>query len=380
MTARNRLAVAYEQSGGAAVYGYDASNRRVWNQGGLFTLYGAQGEKLGVYAIYTCTTDCGGTNTNISVVSSNRWFGGHLIVDTYTGANSGTGGVFQDRLGTNRVSGARFYPYGEEITSPQTTNDREKFATYTRDSYTGLDYADQRFYASTYGRFNTPDPYRGSSSTQYPLSWNRYSYALGDPVDWNDPSGQCTLRGCLINGLHIVNGVVKVGFGVVVIGSAAAATVGSGGAAAALTGIAAVGGLGMVFSGVLDVAAGVTGNQTISNAATAVSNITNPAGALVTSIVAYETGDPGAGELAGSAASSLYGISTSTVTFLSALENGIPNATDSQALQVAVEPFVTGFDAAVTGTTTLLNNSWQSGGGGGGGGFDIYSGDIEEDQ
>ena len=54
--------------------------------------------------------------------------------------------VFLDRSGTNGASGARFYPYGEEITS--TGNDREKFATYTRDSYTGLDYAGQRYYAS----------------------------------------------------------------------------------------------------------------------------------------------------------------------------------------------------------------------------------------
>jgi hypothetical protein len=34
--------------------------------------------------------------------------------------------------------------------------------TYNRDSFTGLDYADQRFYASSYGRFNSPDPYRAS--------------------------------------------------------------------------------------------------------------------------------------------------------------------------------------------------------------------------
>ncbi len=52
-------------------------------------------------------------------------------------------------------------PYGDEITS--TSSDREKFATYTRDFYTGLDYADQRFYASTYGRFNTPDPYMAAA-------------------------------------------------------------------------------------------------------------------------------------------------------------------------------------------------------------------------
>jgi RHS repeat-associated protein len=79
-------------------------------------------------------------------------------------------------------------PYGDEITS--TSSDREKFATYTRDSYTGLDYADQRFYASTYGRFNTADPYAGSAKPNSPGSWNRYSYTLGDPINGNDPTGQ----------------------------------------------------------------------------------------------------------------------------------------------------------------------------------------------
>ncbi len=101
---------------------------------------------------------------------------------------SGTAGiVLPDRLGTNRAGGARFYPYGDEITS--TSNDREKFATYTRDSYTGLDYANQRYFASTYGRFNTADPYAGSAGAGDPSSWNRYSYTKGDPVNRMDRSG-----------------------------------------------------------------------------------------------------------------------------------------------------------------------------------------------
>jgi RHS repeat-associated protein len=78
--------------------------------------------------------------------------------------------------------------YGDEITS--TANDREKFATYTRDSYTGLDYADQRYFASTYGRFNTADPYQASGGPSEPSSWNRYSYTRGDPANRVDPSGQ----------------------------------------------------------------------------------------------------------------------------------------------------------------------------------------------
>jgi RHS repeat-associated protein len=59
----------------------------------------------------------------------------------------------------------------------------------------GLDYADQRFYASTYGRFNTPDPYKGgakgASNPKNPGSWNRYSYVKGDPINRRDPNGTC---------------------------------------------------------------------------------------------------------------------------------------------------------------------------------------------
>jgi RHS repeat-associated protein len=69
---------------------------------------------------------------------------------------------------------------------------RRKFATYTRDSSTGVDYADQRCYASMYGRFNTPDPMAGSAGAKSPGSWNRYNYAMGDPVNGSDPSGLCS--------------------------------------------------------------------------------------------------------------------------------------------------------------------------------------------
>ena len=43
---------------------------------------------------------------------------------------------------------------------------------------------DQRFYAGTYGRFITPDPYQsgsGSGTPGDPGSWNRYAYVEGDP-------------------------------------------------------------------------------------------------------------------------------------------------------------------------------------------------------
>jgi RHS repeat-associated protein len=52
---------------------------------------------------------------------------------------------------------------------------------------------DQRFYASTYGRFNTPDRFqgeaKGASDPGTPASWNKYAYTLGDPVNNVDPQG-----------------------------------------------------------------------------------------------------------------------------------------------------------------------------------------------
>jgi hypothetical protein len=51
--------------------------------------------------------------------------------------------------------------------------------------------ADQRFYASTYGRFNTPDQFKASAGPSDPGSWNRYSYVLGDPINLRDPNGTC---------------------------------------------------------------------------------------------------------------------------------------------------------------------------------------------
>ena len=59
----------------------------------------------------------------------------------------------------------------------------------------GLDYANQRFYASTYGRFNTPDPEYGGEIAN-PISMNLYNYTLGDPINSNDPTGLATTPTC----------------------------------------------------------------------------------------------------------------------------------------------------------------------------------------
>jgi RHS repeat-associated protein len=97
-----------------------------------------------------------------------------------------------DRLGSakyNQNNAAQsFYPYGEDRGTVE-PNDSLKFATYTRDAATGLDYADQRYYANNFGRMTSPDPYEASAGPKDPKSWNRYSYTRGDPVNRYDPAG-----------------------------------------------------------------------------------------------------------------------------------------------------------------------------------------------
>jgi RHS repeat-associated protein len=101
--------------------------------------------------------------------------------------------VATDRLASVRSGGPgglgyqAQYPYGVEYTT--TANDREKYATYTRDSVTGLDYAMNRSYSSQWGRFLSPDPYNGGASLRNPQSWNRYAYTMGDPINFGDSRG-----------------------------------------------------------------------------------------------------------------------------------------------------------------------------------------------
>lgn len=78
------------------------------------------------------------------------------------------------------------FPFGESWYS---SNGNEfVFTSYQRDSESGLDYAMARYYDSTVGRFCSADPVSGQSDD--PQTWNRYTYARNDPIDFTDPSGQ----------------------------------------------------------------------------------------------------------------------------------------------------------------------------------------------
>ncbi len=135
---------------GAVQYGYDAKNKRIWQgicstsctpswtlSAETITIFGANGKQL---ASYTPNPAFNNTTNQVGMTFSQQgariYFGGKLVQYAASGL---TPAVITDRLG----SVGKYYPYGEERNAPQLPNDQVKFATYTRDSATGNDYADQ---------------------------------------------------------------------------------------------------------------------------------------------------------------------------------------------------------------------------------------------
>jgi RHS repeat-associated protein len=93
-----------------------------------------------------------------------------------------------DRLGS---AGFGYFPYGYlgGVCSNYTPTMNPGFATYHNDCSSGLDYAMNRYYDPARGRFTTPDPSSSSYDLKNPLSFNRYAYVTGDPINRNDPNG-----------------------------------------------------------------------------------------------------------------------------------------------------------------------------------------------
>jgi RHS repeat-associated protein len=65
----------------------------------------------------------------------------------------------------------------------------DKFTGKGRDSESGLDNFGARYNSSNMGRFMTPDPLLNSGRPSNPQTWNRYAYALNNPLNIIDPTG-----------------------------------------------------------------------------------------------------------------------------------------------------------------------------------------------
>lgn len=99
------------------------------------------------------------------------------------------------------VSRRDFMPFGEEIAAMAEThrtpgdkygvgdNVRQKFTGYERDTETGLDFAEARYYYNNHGRFTAVDPLLASGKSADPQTFNRYAYTMNRPLVLTDSTG-----------------------------------------------------------------------------------------------------------------------------------------------------------------------------------------------
>jgi RHS repeat-associated protein len=183
-------------SGSTATYLYDAGGQRVRKTtGGIATDY--------VYYV---------SGTVAAEIQGSTWTRGYVydgsnFVAQYNGAigTSGAATVFihKDHLGSTRIlttlaagvsDSMDYLPYGELLSGGSTTT--HKFTGKERDTESGLDDFNARFYSSSLGRFVSTDwsalpepvPYADFGD---PQSLNLYTYVRNLPTLRTDPDGHC---------------------------------------------------------------------------------------------------------------------------------------------------------------------------------------------
>lgn len=221
----NRLtgAVNYDDAGNLIswngnTYEYDRMGMMWRMQAGTLEdlyLYTADDERLWIYHIAPNTSnwtlrDLSGKVLREYINDGVTWsvnrdyvYRGGLLLGAATPA--GNQHFANDHLGTPRLitnATARrlayhaYFPFGREATLATLDTERMKFTGHERDlnATTGanptaddLDYMHARFYNPNLPRFLSVDPVPGDPSNSQ--SWNRYSYALNNPLKFIDPTG-----------------------------------------------------------------------------------------------------------------------------------------------------------------------------------------------
>ena len=224
---------------GSHSYTYDAENRITQVDGGSTAsyVYGANGQRV------QKTTSSGTVNyvydlsghQVAEINSSGGWnrgevYAGSRHLATYN--NSTTYFIHPDWLGTERarssVSGGlcetiTSLPFGDGQSTSGSCSDASPmhFTGKERDTESGLDNFGARFDSSNLGRFMSPDPYNSMIIRQGmkvgglpeeaadnffngflddPQNWNKYTYALNNPLRFIDPTGAAPQ-----DGHHLLN-------------------------------------------------------------------------------------------------------------------------------------------------------------------------------
>ncbi|MGB6959159.1 MAG: RHS repeat-associated core domain-containing protein, partial [Candidatus Acidiferrum sp.] len=174
-------------SADGVTYTYDGDGNRVMKSNGTIYWYGANSASL-----------------EESDLSGNlqRWyyfFDGQRVGRSLT--TNEVGFYMTDALGSVRylggsATGYRFdyFPFGAPILDSDTGDDRYQFTGKERDSESGLDDFDARYYSSSMGRFMSPDWSESPEAVPYgvlsnPQTLNLYAYVKNNPLKDTDPTG-----------------------------------------------------------------------------------------------------------------------------------------------------------------------------------------------
>ncbi|WP_213807878.1 RHS repeat-associated core domain-containing protein [Granulicella sp. dw_53] len=222
---------AYDQGGnlqndGIHQFLYDAEGRLCASSGPLGMssyIYDGEGGRVvkGTISVWNCNSDINGFSETAGYVlgpggeqvtevdgagnwvHTNVFAAGHLVA-TYD--QQGVHFHLNDWLGSRRVqtdyagnteATYQSLPFGEMLPNNQAASlgaTEQHFTGKERDSESGNDYFGARYYASSMGRFVSPDPsVLDFADLGNPQSLNLYSYALNNPLKYIDPTGldQC---------------------------------------------------------------------------------------------------------------------------------------------------------------------------------------------
>ncbi|MFM8440715.1 MAG: RHS repeat domain-containing protein [Acidobacteriota bacterium] len=180
-------------------YSYDASNRLVQVNDRLGNpvakyLYDAQGRRVSK----TIFSEKKAISKTLYVYAPDE----RLIAEYgTTPPASSMSFVTLDQLGSARMmtdSAGRitmrsdYLSFGGELirSSLKSVGTQKRFTGYLRDYETGLDFSGSRYYQPRFGRFMSVDPLLSSGLPMVPQSFNRYTYALNNPLRVIDPSGE----------------------------------------------------------------------------------------------------------------------------------------------------------------------------------------------
>jgi RHS repeat-associated protein len=219
---RNRL-VSSQNGSTTSTYTYDTDNQRVKHiEGSTTTLSPDTNYEItnGVPKLYLALGDTTVATHENNVTS-------YLHTDHLGGTN-----IITDENG-DVVTSLDYYPYGATRVDTGTHDEDRQYTGYTRDVVTGLDYAVQRYYLNTRGRFLSQDPValalgnwdlikektNGDVKTYLsnPQKHNSYSYAFNNPVKYEDQNGEwAIIDDAVAIGAGFIGGIAAQGVGDIV--------------------------------------------------------------------------------------------------------------------------------------------------------------------